>query len=112
MVFRAPIYESMNFAPYEHQDYPKMFYHPAGQKMGPEPGAPLVYREVRDETEEAEARAEGWHDHPAKALGAAPKDPVPVSEAQKALEAEQKRSADLQAQLDALKAAKPTGKPV
>jgi hypothetical protein len=72
--------------------YPKMLYHPMGElrvtqksetlmtPYGPkEVGEQkeLISRIVQDAEEEEVARAEGWHDHPAKAIAASGK-PAPA----------------------------------
>ena len=66
-------------------EYPKMLYHPEGAErvivpaqaettpFGPQmlgEQRELVYREVASKSEEREALAAGWHDHPAKAIAA------------------------------------------
>lgn len=66
-------------------EYPKMLYHPDGEqevlvpeRTEPTPTGPvkvpaqlaMKYKVVKDETEEEELRAAGWHDHPADALAA------------------------------------------
>lgn len=77
------------------QKYPRMFYHPEGleevTKEGEEIEKPggrvmlvnhhtrLISRTARDAEEEKELRAEGWHDHPAKAIAASGRTPPPMS---------------------------------
>ncbi len=73
--------------------YPKMLYHPKGETRvtqkaetlvtpyGPkEVGEQreLVSRVVQDSEEEEVLRAEGWHDHPAKAIAASGQTPPAV----------------------------------
>lgn len=67
------------------QEYPKMLYHPEGEQQVTVPGEVLMtpfgpklvgeqketlWMTVQNPVEEAAAAAEGWHDHPAKAIGA------------------------------------------
>lgn len=107
--------------------FPKMFYHPLGEERITNPGEvietlrgpktvgemrEMIFRLAHDAEEEAELRAEGWHDHPAKALAAAGKDAPEISPAQKIDDLEAKLAA-LQAQLakaNEAKASAPVGK--
>src|ERR1700681_1551501 len=65
--------------------YPRMMYHPQGElrivvpaeiimtPLGPKAvglQTEIIHQVVADEAEEAALRAEGWHDHPAKAIAA------------------------------------------
>lgn len=80
---------------YKRQDFPKMFYHPLGETRITVPAETVVtpfgpkfvgeQREIiwrlAADADEAEAlRAEGWHDHPAKALRAAGLEAPPISQ--------------------------------
>lgn len=66
-------------------EYPKMFYHPQGEQkiivpgeliatlMGPKlvnEQKELIWEIANDRQEEEKLRADGWHDHPAKAIRA------------------------------------------
>ena len=80
--------------------YPRMLYHPMGQErvtqkaeiivtpLGPErvgEQRELLSKVVNSLEEEEAARAEGWHDHPAKAMAAAGKEAPavgPIGEAE------------------------------
>ena len=90
---------------YEKQDFPKMFYSPAGERriivpatyidtpFGPkktDEQTELVYKLAKDLTEEKKLRADGWHDHPAKAIAASGGEAPAVSadERMKELEAQ------------------------
>jgi len=88
------------------QEYPKMVYHPLGKQrlvqkaeilntpFGPQKVGEqweLIARTVSDADEEKRAKAAGWHDHPAKAIGAAGRDAPPM--------ASHSRLADLERQL-------------
>jgi hypothetical protein len=70
---------------YKKVEYPRMLYHPEGQERISVPAAAemtpfgpqwlgeqreLINRIVNNEEEEREALAEGWHDHPSKAIRA------------------------------------------
>lgn len=107
--------------------YPKMFYHPEGLErvlvpgemlLGPG-GAPVIdwetqrpklvgeQREIiwqiaKDMVEEERLRADGWHDHPAKALAAAGK-PVPAMSSDQRIRELEEQARTLQAQLDVAK---------
>jgi hypothetical protein len=73
--------------------YPKMFYHPQGKTrviqkaeiigtpMGPikvGEQTELISRIANDADEEAALRAMGWHDHPARAIGASGAEMPPM----------------------------------
>ena len=75
-------------------EYPKMFYHPQGDQRVTVPGEAistpfgpkivgeqkeLIWKIAQNAEDEAKLLAEGWHDHPAKAIAAAgdPTRPVP-----------------------------------
>lgn len=79
-------------------EYPKMLYHPKGEQvvivpaeiietpMGPKrvgEQRELVYQVVESSAQERALRAEGWHDHPAKAIAASGGEAPPVSADQK-----------------------------
>lgn len=66
-------------------EYPKMFYHPEGEERITSPGEEvtrmgrqeivgrlfeLIYQQADNPEQEETLRAEGWHDHPAKAIRA------------------------------------------
>ena len=70
---------------YKKVEYPRMLYHPEGEERVSVPATAemtpfgpqwlgeqreLINRIVNDEEEELTALAEGWHDHPAKAIRA------------------------------------------
>jgi hypothetical protein len=93
--------------------YPKMFYHPEGKMQITVPAElvqtiagprecgeqrALITRVAANAAEEKALVAEGWHDHPAKALAAAGLPVPPISPAGKI--------ADLEAQIAALQAEK------
>jgi hypothetical protein len=101
--------------------YPKMFYHPTGEEKIVQPGEEVESRrhpngfvvrgEIREliskpagsQEEEAKLRAEGWHDHPSKAMVAAGKVAPPVNGQAREAELQDKLAA-LQAELSAVKA--------
>lgn len=100
-------------------EYPKMMYHPEGKKtivraasVEPSPTGPvhvppmyeLIHAIVQNADEEAELRAEGWHDHPADAIEASGEEPPPtaVHQSPDAIRREMER---LQKQLDKAEAA-------
>lgn len=73
--------------------YPKMFYHPMGEKrliqraeilatpMGPQKVGEmyeLIQRIANDPDEEATLRDAGWHDHPARAIKASGEEEPPT----------------------------------
>lgn len=103
--------------------YPRMFYHPEGQERILVPGevltgangAPvidwetnrpkivgeqreLVWKLAQNADEEAQLRAAGWHDHPAKALAAAGK-PVPAVSSDQRIRELEAQAKSLQDQL-------------
>lgn len=95
------------------QDYPKMLYHPEGKEritvpaeivvtpMGPkEVGEQreIIWQIVNDADAEAKLVAEGWHDHPAKAMQAAGKVAPAISSGDQIARL-QKQLADAQAAL-------------
>ena len=110
--------------------FPMMFYHPEGEErirvpaeiltdrngspvIDYETGKPkmvgeqreIITRVANDAAEEAALRAEGWHDHPAKAMAAAGREVPAVSSDQRIRELEEQMGA-LQAQLDQAAATK------
>src|SRR5690348_16414877 len=105
--------------------YPRMFYHPEGLERVTNPGevtrdpitgagvvlgrqTEIIWELARDEADEKRLRADGWHDHPAKAIAAAGGEAPPISS--------QQRIDDLEAQLhrtqEELAKAKGPGAPV
>lgn len=97
-------------------EYPKMLYHPKGEQRVTEPEkleptpigpvrVPARYEMISAIAENAEAeaalRAEGWHDHPAKAISAAGGKAPPMGAAQ-VLSDKDRRIAELEAQLAAM----------
>jgi hypothetical protein len=101
-------------------EYPKMLYSPTGATevivpgevvvtpFGPERRAEqrvLVSRLVYSAEEEAAARAEGWHDHPAKSIeaGGQPRPPMgagqQIADAKQALSEADRRIAELEKRL-------------
>lgn len=94
--------------------YPMMLYHPQGEQkitvpaeyimtpFGPKAVGEqreLIYRVANDAAEEKALRAAGWHDHPAKAIGASGKAAPPVS-ADQVIQEMQEKIARLQADLN------------
>ena len=105
-------------------EYPKMFYHPTGLKREVKPGElistpigpkvvgqlfELISKSAAGPEEEAELRAEGWHDHPAKAIAASGEAAPPISQAQKEADEKDRRIKELEAQLAAMKGQPRTG---
>lgn len=105
---------------YKKRLYPKLMYHPKGEEritkaaemvptiMGPKfcsEQREIINRTVTSEAEEAVARAEGWHDHPAKALKAAGKTVPAVGASDRTADLE-RQIAELTAERDDLKALK------
>jgi hypothetical protein len=115
---------SANFSSPQYQgpiEYPKMFYHPLGKQrviqkaeilqtpFGPQKVGEqweLIARTVSDPDEERRARAAGWHDHPAKAIEAGGQKAPPMAAHGRIAELERQLN-DLQAQLNAARAAPP-----
>lgn len=116
---------------FKRQEYPKMYYHPKGETEVVKPGLvgksamhlepvllnehrEIINRMVHSAEEEAEAVAEGWHDHPAKALAASGKKAPAVvpaglqssyDVAEAKLSAERQRAKDLEDEIAKLRAA-------
>lgn len=98
--------------------YPKMLYHPTGELRVLSPGekvkdvdgsiqvlgrqTEIIHRVVKNKKEDEEARKEGWHDHPAKALQAGAEAGTYLGEVP-AMSSDQ-RIGDLEAQIAALQA--------
>lgn len=97
---------------YARQLYPKMFYHPKGEEREITPGewvstpmgnklvgrqTELIYAIAENATDERQLRAQGWHDHPAKAMKAAGKE-APATGAAEEIQRLQDRIAELEAQ--------------
>lgn len=91
--------------------YPKMLYHPKGETkvtvpaevittpLGPKAVGEqreLISKVVSNPAEERAARAEGWHDHPAKAIAASGREAPPMGPAG--------QIANLEAEIERLKA--------
>lgn len=110
-----------------HQ-YPRMLYHPTGEERiivqaetvttpyGPKQigeQRELIYRIVNNAEEEAQARREGWHLHPAQAIAASGKV-APATGAEQTIEELKAEIARLQAKQQAVEQtapAKPVVKP-
>jgi hypothetical protein len=84
-VFRKNTANAASGAEYRKQIYPRMFYHPEADEWILTPGEliatlegprrvgqlkEIIWKIAKDPGEEAELRALGWHDHPAKAIAA------------------------------------------
>lgn len=99
---------------YQKAEYPKMLYEPEGKQritvpaeimttaFGPRKVGEqreIISKIVNSPEEEAELRAKGWHDLPAKAIAAAqdPERPVPPISSEE-------RTRDLEAEIQALQA--------
>jgi hypothetical protein len=93
--------------------YPKMLYHPEGKfritvqaemivtPMGPKlvgEQRELIWQLVKDEEEEKKLRAQGWHDHPSKAMAAAGLQ-APAESASGKIDALEAELAELRAKL-------------
>lgn len=98
--------------------YPKMLYHPLGEQVEINPGEwvdtprgpalrgqmfEIINRVVNNRAEEAALRAEGWHDHPAKAIAAGGGVAPPTGAGDRIAELERK-IAEMEAQAAELKA--------
>lgn len=95
-------------------EYPKMLYHPEGKtkviREAEEMETPsgikmvgeqreLIYEVVSNKAEESKLKAEGWHDHPAKAIAASGSEAPPMSSGQH-ISSLQAEIARLQAELE------------
>lgn len=102
---------------YQRAEYPKMMYHPKGERrvtvpaeiistpMGPkEVGqqTEIIHRIVGNAADEKKLLAEGWHNHPAKAIAASGGEAPAMSSDQ--------RIKDLEAQIAALQTEKDLAK--
>lgn len=75
---QAPtVYDHIDFPDYQYREFPLMMYHPAGKMTGRGPNSQIESMTVNNEQERDRLLADGWHDHPSKALEAAAAAPAP-----------------------------------